>query len=522
MKATSNDDDVIINDITKSTDDNFTEEFTAEEFSITSTPKFTMEETEATSIADETESSISNTYYEANLNKDVNNLITDISGKFYLSDDAVKNSYIVMNIDNIVTSNQSLLSDVFKNGQSADKFIQDYNNYSSLMREYNSNIKNVNEFLSFDIEYNDNDKAIIGELENLAKQIYLSTDANEINSLFDKVYAFAEGTGSLTIDGVDYTVENLSVGGGMMYTEPLQLVQIWSKDYVSDEKREKLAKLSGNNIDASESKLTTLLNTFAQTPEKILEENIDNYISPITEDGQIYVDAFDDFIKNTVEELNQLGIDATEEEVKSTVILLNLDYLKSDSMEKAIYATITDGMNASDILNNSVAFVGKSEKYNSSINKSDDLYSYQNLFITDKDSYISDKVTIAGITEIQHSLLSEITVTSTDAELLTNKNYVFLKSYNAYDSEAAFTYNDQKYVKNSVTAGASYLENLIQYYYVGITLSADNDIVARIDPNNYSLTDGINVYELLDEGCSGLNLDIKQGNLTQGNQKVKK
>ena len=435
-------------------------------------------------------------YVQDDLNNEIKDFQEAIMGKVNLTDEEARNSYIVMNVDSIIKKNSQLLPQIFANGESADKFIQDYTHYLSLIREYNTNVENSSDYLSVYYGNNATDKKIIEKLEIYAKN---SVNGKNKESNFDNVEAFCNGEGVFELDGEKYSVSDLSIGGGMAYIIPAQVVSVLSQNDVALDRRQKLDVKLNNSVNTSVQRLTELLNLYATSTDKFLEQTVDDYVSEITEEGQKQVAEFEENVKTVKSDLDNKNISVSDEEIYCAQIIANLDYLQSNEVEAAVFVTIVGNRTPDKIIASMQSFVSKVQ----SENKGTDLYTYEDLFVKKNEDNMKDRIGVVGMVKLVNSLQSQISIDDTEETLLDNDFYRSFKGFHQYNSEASFEYNDYKVVKNDLDAGTVLIVNEISSYYTGKIIKKENDITKLYDyeTGDATLTGKNDVWEMLNAAC---------------------
>lgn len=431
----------------------------------------------------------------------------EIADKFYLNEDDKKSFLTILNLDYIITNYPELLKELYPNGLNVDKEIKDFSTVMSKIREYNTEIKNSNEFMTI-VPYAkiDEDKAIFEKLEKITKELIdlvnSNGDKNRINEIFDLMYAFNDGK-DIILDGETINKDNLSNGGSMTSELYAQIVSVITQNFISEEKRAEL----DNKLNASDGlfNIKVLLETYGNNLSNVASTYIDGdntYILDET-DKQV-IKTYEDVCKREKEKLSNMGISITDNELESLVLVRNVDYLASDNVSAGALKAIVGDDNVNAIIALATSAIEKIEEYNKTRSSLEQCYLYSMVVNPNDEEELSNNMAIKAAVCVTFDLRSSVNNTMTDVEILNNSNYQFVKLYNAYNSKVTINgKNGEKITKNDIGSGTNFITDGI-YWSSLKTLSYQNEGVNSLVNNTNSDMSSINpISWAIENKCSG-------------------
>lgn len=461
--------------------------------------------TQPTTVKVSTEGEVKN-YTLEKFNEKVSVLTNDLDGKFYLTDDDKKTVITILNIDYILTENKDLLNKIYPQGLNSDKEMKDYSTFISKYREYNTEIDKVEEFLTLS-QYTEKslDKEIIEKLESLTKELIELVKTNgyksRINEIFDLMNKFYDNK-DITVNGTVINKDDLSNGFNLGSEVFGQIISVYTKDIVSQEKREELDK----KLQAQDrvNRVYTLLEKFGNTDENVINayvEGNDTYV--LDESDKAIINEYNTLCNTVLTDLTNRGIKVTEEEVEAAVTIANVDYFASDYVSAGALKSIIEKREIEDILVDTTVFVNKVENYNKKNEDTANFYKYNIFMNVSNEEQVINNVAIRGALLNTFNLRQSIGSEMTKQDVLNNTSFQAIKLYNQYSSDVTIKGKDGKVVtKNDTGMGTRYITDAI--YYKALKelphqFKSINELVDNTDKENSSIN---NISWAIDNKCS--------------------
>lgn len=445
--------------------------------------------------------------YDINkLNAKVEVLSKDLDGKFYLNEDDEKTAITVLNIDYILTENKDLLQEIYPDGLNSDKELKDYNTFISKYREYNTEIEKSEDFLTLS-QYAEKelDKEIIEKLESLTKELIDLVKSNgyksRINEIFDLINKFYDNE-DITVNGTVINKDDLSNGFNLGSEAFGQIISVYSKDVVSQSKREELDK----KLQAKDriNRVYTLLEKFGNTDENVINayvEGNDTYL--LDESDKTIINDYNTLCEEVMTDLSNRQIKVTKEEVEAAVTIANVDYFASDYVSAGALKSIIGNREIEDILVNTTSFVTKVENYNKKNTDTTNFYKY-NIFMNSKnEEQVINSIAIKGALLNTYNLRKTVDSKASEQDILNNASFQAIKLYNQYSSDVTIKGKDGKVVtKNDTGMGTRYITDAI--YYKALKelphqFKSINELVDNTNKKNSSIN---NISWAIDNKCS--------------------
>lgn len=410
--------------------------------------------------------------------------VLDVKSLNSLSENSLETGLLILNLDYLKTNNLSVLDKYYAESNDIDQNDEMNQLYKILtaIREYNTNIKNANEYISYtnllldvDTAKQNNSYKVISYLESKVKGLISnpSTLTDEIKKNdFNEIKAFADGKGTICgLYQVDLTKDAIIATENIM-----QQYSILSQSFISYEERVELDKiLNSHNFLYNVEMNMTALNGYAR-PSATAEESLRIKDKALSQRTLGYND-----VKN---------MNVTEEEYNDLFAIANIDYFVRDVNNKAAFNSLYgNNIDLDSMFINAESAVQKIESYNVKTVKKEDLYDYGHIYIDSVNDILNTRYIVNLSYDINHSN----TITSSS-----NK----LKLFNQYSeelNETSYTYEGETYriAKNSLSKGATQITNWISYYtYVINREKFNNDeyVDSMISLVN-GTQDGLNPYD---------------------------
>jgi len=409
-----------------------------------------------------------------------------IENKFKNSLDGynLETSLLLLNMDYLKTNNISILDQYFSASDGIDLNDEMNQLYKLLseVREYNTNITNSKEYISFnDLLYSskkdENETAVIDYLESCVKNAIDNKDNSKEDTMkkakFDEIMNFANGKG--TICGL-YQVD-LSNDAMIASENIMQQYSVLVQNVISYEERTELDKILNShnylfNVENNISELNGYARPAAKAEKSLeIKEQVLNQIQK----------GYDD-VKN-------MGV--TEEEYNDLFAIANIDYFVKDINNNAVFKNIYGNkIDMDSMFTNAEAAVQKIQAYNVTVTNIEDLYDYGHLYV----SSVGDILNTRYVVNLSYDINNSTSKFDSSAAKL--------KLYNQYSenlAETTYTYENMTYRidKNSISEGATQINNWISYYtYVINRAKFNNDeyVDNMISLVNGSV-DGLNPYD---------------------------
>jgi len=407
---------------------------------------------------------VNDTYLQADWDSFVDGALTEVDGKLNNnSDGRFRMALSVLNVEYLSKHGEKILADQFGLGTDVESILNAYYGFASQIREFNTEIENTDDYISFSaFLLDEQDRAIIERLEEYAKEMVILsndlTDENKarIQEIFDTVLAFINGTGTIdvTINGKVQTFAeaDLSRGGIFAAENIAQTISVMSKDVVAQENREIL-----------DGQLRTQ-DALAKVQELIIKYQTLGSMRGIDTEKQTEI--FDLYTKSYAIVLAELkAIGCTEEEAKAVYTLANIDYfvdsLESHNVFELIYP---DGIDINAMFENAERAMEKIVIYNDSQTSIDNIYDMSRLVMVNE----SDAISLMALSQTAYN------VTSKDANVSIGAVNI-IKGYSQYSSDVTVDYQttdsngnviNHSLDKNALSKGATQIANLYTYYSV--------------------------------------------------------
>lgn len=405
--------------------------------------------------------------------------------------EGIEAALILFNIDYLDENAKQVLLTHYEQGQDVEAELNKLYAVLSQVREYNTELDSVDNYLSYaDVMLDENDKAIIAVLDGYAKEVLTLkkdlTDANKarIQEIFDIIYKFSNGTGTIkvTINGEEKDIAQIHLShGGIFAAENIaQDISVYSRNIVSEEKREQLdAELRSKD-------------TLAKTQEKI---NLYTAMASVNakgvnaEEQEKIVNQYNYQLGVIANELEAMGV--TAEEAQALFTVTNIDYFMDGANSQHAFDIIYEnGFDINATFKNAEEAVRKIQAYD---DKQEQVYDMARLVIASE----ADAISLRAFTQTAHG------VVSSDASVVANAAHV-VKGYTQFSSEATVNYQtkdkdgnvvNHSIDKNGLGKGAYQVVNWYTYYSV----SNHKGAYGRVADSLIQLVDGsqtgLNPYE---------------------------
>ena len=417
-------------------------------------------------------------------NASVQDLI-DSKAKNSMSKENLETALLLLNFDYLYVNDLSILDSYYKNSGDIDQNDEMNQLYKllSLVREYNTNTKNINDYISYenlllniDANNQNDDYKVVSYLESKVKGLISNpnnlTDEIKLKD-FKEIKEFANGTGTICgLYQVDLTNDAIIATENIM-----QQYSILSQNFVSYEERAELDKILNShnylyNVEMNMTKLNGYARPVATAEESLkIKENVLNQRTKGYDDVKFF------------------GV--TEEEYNSLFAIANIDYFMRDVNNSAVFSSIYGSK--ADIDNmfiNAETAVQKIESYNLKVTNKEELYDYGHLYVSSVNDILNTRYVV--------NLTFDIANNTNDF----NSSAAKLKLYNQYSEELSsttYTYENETYRigKNTLSEGATQINNWISYYTYVVNRTKFND--DKYVDNMISLVngsvDGLNPYD---------------------------
>ena len=315
--------------------------------------------------------------------------VIDNKSKNAMSEENIETALLLLNFDYLYINDLSILDSYYKNSGDIDQNDEMNQLYKllSLVREYNTNIKNANDYISYeklllniDANNQNDDYKVVSYLESKVKGLISNPNnlSDEIKLKdFKEIKEFANGTG--TICGL-YQVD-LSNDAIIATENIMQQYSVLSQNFVSYEERCELDKiLNSHNYLYNVEMNMTKLNGYAR-PVATADECLKIKSQVLNQRTLGYED-----VKN---------MNVTEEEYNDLFALANIDYFMRDVNNKAAFnAVYGNKIDLDNRFTNAEEAVYKIQAYNISVNNKEELYNYGHLYISSVEDILNTRYVV--------------------------------------------------------------------------------------------------------------------------------
>ena len=491
--------------------------------SINSSDVGTASSTESTGIevADGFVIGVNDTYSITDWDNFVDNSLDIVNGKINNTDEErFRVALSVLNVEYLADNGEKVLAEQFGLGTDVESVLNAYYSLTSQVREYNTEIDNVDEYLAYsNLLLDTKDQAILKQLESYAKEVISLkadlTDENKerIQEIFDIVHAFANGTGTIDVEingSMEQIAEiDLSRGGILAAENVVQTISVMSQNIVEQDKREALdGELRSQD-------------TLAKIQELIIKYQTLGGIREVNVERQQEV--FDNYTKGfaiVLSELKEIG--CTEEEAKALYTLTNIDYFVDSMESQNVFELIyKDGIDINELFKSAEAAVAKIVKYNDSKEDINEIYDMARLVMTD----VEDAISLRALSQTAYN------VTSSDANVSSSAVSI-IKGYSQYSSEVTVDYKTEEadgtlvehsLDKNALSKGATQIIDFYTYYSVmnhksvyGATADA---ILPLVDGSQNGFSPYDEIVLMVDDYCADRNVAVYNYQIGENIQK---